>query len=237
MSFARRRSGTSGSFSRGSRAEIGAEEIETLRGEAPLQAGVLEFLAAAQKPVAVAELAEQCDATHQVIQALVKKGLIISEDAKVERDPFERETFVAAAPLELNAEQAAVFARVRAAIEPASPRSEVLNPEISAASLLHGVTGSGKTEIYLQAIQLVLERGQTAIMLVPEISLTPQTVERFKSRFAATQHEVAVLHSHLSEGERHDEWHKIRDGARAHRHRRAVGDLRAVREPRPHRRR
>jgi len=58
----------------------------------------------------------------------------------------------------------------------------------------------------------VLERGQSAIMLVPEISLTPQTVERFKSRFAATQHEVAVLHSHLSEGERHDEWHKIRDG-------------------------
>ena len=58
----------------------------------------------------------------------------------------------------------------------------------------------------------MIERGQTAIMLVPEISLTPQTVERFKSRFAATQHEVAVLHSHLSEGERHDEWHKIRDG-------------------------
>lgn len=72
--------------------------------------------------------------------------------------------------------------------------------------------GSGKTEIYLQAIQLVLDRGQTAIMLVPEISLTPQTVERFKSRFAASQHEVAVLHSHLSDGERHDEWHKIRSG-------------------------
>ena len=78
--------------------------------------------------------------------------------------------------------------------------------------LLHGVTGSGKTEIYLQAIQLVLDRGQTAIMLVPEISLTPQTVERLKSRFSAAQETVAVLHSHLSEGERHDEWHKIADG-------------------------
>jgi primosomal protein N' (replication factor Y) len=74
------------------------------------------------------------------------------------------------------------------------------------------VTGSGKTEIYLQAIQLVLQQGRSAIMLVPEISLTPQTVERFKSRFATQQQEVAVLHSHLSEGERHDQWHQIRSG-------------------------
>ncbi len=74
------------------------------------------------------------------------------------------------------------------------------------------MTGSGKTEVYLQAIALTLARGQTALVLVPEISLTPQTVERFKSRFAPTQQEVAVLHSHLSDGERHDEWHKINDG-------------------------
>ena len=184
--------------------ELAPEEIAALRNKAPLQAGVIDFLAAAQKPVAVAELTEQCDANHQVIQALAKKGLIISEDAKVERDPFEQETFVAASPLELNAEQVAVFERVRVAIDSRDHAPKPL--------LLHGVTGSGKTEIYLQAIQLVVARGQTAIMLVPEISLTPQTVERFKSRFAATQHEVAVLHSHLSEGERHDEWHKIRDG-------------------------
>src|SRR6266404_4696248 len=78
--------------------------------------------------------------------------------------------------------------------------------------LLHGVTGSGKTEIYLQAIHSTLARGRTAIVLVPEISLTPQTVERFKSRFAEAQDTVAVLHSHLSEGERHDEWHKIQSG-------------------------
>ncbi len=78
--------------------------------------------------------------------------------------------------------------------------------------LLFGVTGSGKTEVYLQAIARALERGQTALVLVPEISLTPQTVERFKSRFASTQEQVAVLHSHLSAGERHDEWHKIHGG-------------------------
>jgi primosomal protein N' (replication factor Y) (superfamily II helicase) len=80
--------------------------------------------------------------------------------------------------------------------------------------LLHGVTGSGKTEIYLQAIAHALEQGKGAIVLVPEISLTPQTVERFKARFSAgkLQTLVAVLHSHLSAGERHDEWHKIRQG-------------------------
>jgi primosomal protein N' (replication factor Y) len=80
--------------------------------------------------------------------------------------------------------------------------------------LLHGVTGSGKTEIYLQAIAYALEQGKGAIVLVPEISLTPQTVERFKARFSSgkLQTLVAVLHSHLSAGERHDEWHKIRQG-------------------------
>ncbi len=80
--------------------------------------------------------------------------------------------------------------------------------------LLHGVTGSGKTEIYLQAIAHALKQGKGAIVLVPEISLTPQTVERFKARFSSgkLQTLVAVLHSHLSAGERHDEWHKIRQG-------------------------
>ena len=86
------------------------------------------------------------------------------------------------------------------------------NPETHPPILLHGVTGSGKTEIYLQAIRATLARGKTAIVLVPEISLTPQTVERFKSRFAAEPDTVAVLHSHLSEGERHDEWHKLHAG-------------------------
>ena len=84
----------------------------------------------------------------------------------------------------------------------------------SSTFLLHGVTGSGKTEVYLQAIAHALEQGKGAIVLVPEISLTPQTVERFKARFSSgpLQTLVAVLHSHLSSGERHDEWHKIRQG-------------------------
>ena len=213
--------------------EVGGEEIETLKKKAPLQAAAVVFLAEAEKPVAVAELAEKCDAGHAVIQALVKKGLVLTASATVERDPHHSEIFLHAGKLDMNPEQLAVFERVKAALQiPSSPspspsfssesdgkqkemKKEKESPPAEPAPkpiLLHGVTGSGKTEIYLQAISLVLERGQTAIMLVPEISLTPQTVERFKSRFAATQHEVAVLHSHLSEGERHDEWHKIRTG-------------------------
>jgi primosomal protein N' (replication factor Y) len=202
--------------------EVTAEEVAALDRKAPLQAAAVRLLTETGAPMAVSELMEKCDATHQVVNALVKKGLLVTESTRIERDPHQQETFVAAGPLELNVEQAAVFARVRAAIDesvatPASTGSEgetipVKEGKVPKPILLHGVTGSGKTEIYLQAIQLVLERGQSAIMLVPEISLTPQTVERFKSRFAATQHEVAVLHSHLSEGERHDEWHKIRDG-------------------------
>jgi len=92
-------------------------------------------------------------------------------------------------------------------------RSTPLVPS-SSTFLLHGVTGSGKTEVYLQAIAHTLEQGKGAIVLVPEISLTPQTVERFKARFSSgpLQTLVAVLHSHLSAGERHDEWHKIRQG-------------------------
>ena len=81
-------------------------------------------------------------------------------------------------------------------------------PHSPAPFLLYGVTGSGKTEVYLQAIPHALEQGKGAIVLVPEISLTPQTVERFKARFSSgpLQTLVAVLHSHLSAGERHDEW-------------------------------
>jgi primosomal protein N' len=105
---------------------------------------------------------------------------------------------------------------------PATPQPNLAGGQIQPAGsrfhpsifLLHGVTGSGKTEVYLQAIAHALAHGQGAIVLVPEISLTPQTVERFKARFSSgpLQTLVAVLHSHLSSGERHDEWHKIRQG-------------------------
>jgi primosomal protein N' (replication factor Y) len=84
-----------------------------------------------------------------------------------------------------------------------------MNSRRHRAILIHGVTGSGKTEVYIQAIQEVIHFGRQAIVLVPEISLTPQTVERFRQRFGA----VAVLHSHLSDAERHNHWQRIAEGA------------------------
>ena len=186
--------------------EISAEEIAALEKKAPNQAAVIVALREAGKAMLVTALSEQCAVAHQTIKSLEKKGFITVEPETIQRDPYGAENFIASANLELNAEQTVVLDRVRAAIA-ASHRDPAPKP-----MLLHGVTGSGKTEIYLQAIQQVLDSGESAILLVPEISLTPQTVERFKSRFAATCHEVAVLHSHLSEGERHDEWHRIRSG-------------------------
>jgi primosomal protein N' (replication factor Y) len=110
------------------------------------------------------------------------------------------------------------FQEGAAGVPPTVSQSQAQNPkcrqDASSTFLLHGVTGSGKTEVYLQAIAHTLEQGKGAIVLVPEIALTPQTVERFKARFSSGKWQtlVAVLHSHLSSGERHDEWHKIRQG-------------------------
>ena len=181
--------------------EIDAALLAELEKRAPKQAAIVETLRETG-PIPVSALLKAAGADRAALSALVRKGLVLTENETVARDPHEGETFVLAAPHELNTEQIAVFEQVCAAID--KPEKPIL---------LHGVTGSGKTEIYLQGIQRVLDRGQSAIMLVPEIALTPQTVERFKSRFAAMQQEVAVLHSHLSEGERHDEWHKINNGA------------------------
>ena len=132
-------------------------------------------------------------------------------------------TFCRTQPLPLNPAQATALEKIKGdqdvrRSEDQKPWKPEVRPPTSdppsSVFLLHGVTGSGKTEVYLQALAHALEQGKGAIVLVPEISLTPQTVERFKARFSSgkLQTLVAVLHSHLSAGERHDEWHKIRQG-------------------------
>ena len=183
--------------------EIAPEEIEKLRRRAPKQSELLEAISKLQKPIAAAELLRQTSLDNQTLRALEKRGFVILREEAVARDPHAEEEFIASSNLTLNEEQTAALAAIEEALA---------TPALAKPILLHGVTGSGKTEIYLQAIHTALARGKTAIVLVPEISLTPQTVERFKSRFAETQEMVAVLHSHLSEGERHDEWHKINAG-------------------------
>ncbi len=157
-----------------------------------------------EKPIRATELLRQTSLDNQTLRALVKRGLAELREEAVVRDPHGDEQFIATSNLVLNEEeQTHALNEVAQALD---------GPENARPILLHGVTGSGKTEIYLQAIRAALDRGRTAIVLVPEISLTPQTVERFKGRFAEAQDDVAVLHSHLSEGERHDEWHKIESG-------------------------
>ena len=152
------------------------------------------------RAIALQELLRLTGTTAQTVRKLEDKNLIEIAPQIAERDPYANEQIVPTEPLKLNAEQAKAL--------------EKINADSGKVFLLHGVTGSGKTEVYLQAIARALEAGKGAIVLVPEISLTPQTVERFKARFSSglLQTLVAVLHSHLSAGERHDEWHKIRQG-------------------------
>ena len=184
-------------------AKIDRDKIDNLRKRAPRQAELLEAIAKLEKPMPAAQLLRKTSFDNQTLRALAKRGLVELREEAVERDPHADEQFIATTNLVLNQEQAFALNKISDALAA---------PETAKPILLHGVTGSGKTEIYLQAIRTALERGKSAIVLVPEISLTPQTVERFKSRFAEMHEVVAVLHSHLSEGERHDEWHKIHSG-------------------------
>ncbi len=166
-----------------------------------------------RREMLLSELVELAQTTAATVRKLEDRGLIEIAPQISERDPYAREIILATQPLVVNPAQAAALDQIKSAM---NARLEA-TPTTAAASstfLLHGVTGSGKTEVYLQAIAHALEQGKGAIVLVPEISLTPQTVERFKARFSSgkLQTLVAVLHSHLSTGERHDEWHKIRQG-------------------------
>jgi primosomal protein N' (replication factor Y) len=185
------------------------------------------------RELALTDLLRLTGATPETARKLEDKGLVAIAPQISERDPYAHEHILPTRPLALNPEQAKALETIQRAIQ--EERQKVRKPESgqvenedrappgtpahfstrsSAVFLLHGVTGSGKTEVYLQALAHTLAQGQGAIVLVPEISLTPQTVERFKARFSSgkLQTLVAVLHSHLSAGERHDEWHKVRQG-------------------------
>ena len=164
----------------------------------PRQAEILRSLAASAEPVPLPDLLARMKCTSSPIRALERKGLIQSEVGRVyQRVPSEAQ-FAREDRLQLNADQQRAMQAILSAIN--GQRFETL--------LVHGVTGSGKTELYMQAIEEVIHFGRQAIVLVPEISLTPQTVARFRSRFP----HVAVLHSHLSPPERNWHWQQIAAG-------------------------
>ncbi len=179
------------------------EDREKLARRAPMQVRILDLIRERGGEAVLSDLRRELPRAASYLKPLLAAGWITRGEVRVERDPFQDEEFLPSAPLTLTAEQAPALEAVQNALaEPAAARP----------LLLHGVTGSGKTEVFLQAIAGVLAAGKTALVLVPEISLTPQTIERFKARFSDRKDRVAVLHSHLSDGERHDEWFKIHEG-------------------------
>lgn len=142
----------------------------------------------------MSQLCRELKTTPSSIKTLASKGLVKVAVRAKRRDPMAKCMILPSKPLPLNRSQADALRAIAGSTSPV---------------LLHGVTGSGKTEVYLQAIAAEISAGRDAIVMVPEISLTPQTVQRFASRFGDR---VAVLHSALSDGERYDEWHRIRSG-------------------------
>ena len=165
------------------------------------QAEILEVVARADVPLTIADVCKRAKTGSGPVLALRKSGLLHTVKRRIgsSNDEGDWADNAPRAPLELTIEQKAAMTMLAPSLRGESGFSTFL---------LHGVTGSGKTEIYLGAIDQVVARGKEAIVLVPEISLTPQTIRRFRRRFP----KVAVLHSHLSEGERHRHWRSIANG-------------------------
>ena len=183
--------------------------LELRKVDKPLR--ILRVLAREADPIDVSWVYAQADATLADLKRLEEVELITLGEAQKWRDSLAEREFFAAAPPDLTPEQESAWTRIREAILDKSrylPR-ETPPPGVGSTFLLHGVTGSGKTEIYLRAIELTLALGRTAIFLVPEIALTAQTVRRVAARFPGR---TAVVHSGLSEGERYDTWRRARDG-------------------------
>lgn len=159
----------------------------------------------------MSQLCRELKTTPATIKELGRLGLVSVAVRAKRRNPLGNRKILPSKPLPLNAEQAkALEAIVNLNLQPQpSAPTPTPTPTPTRPILLHGITGSGKTEVYLQAIAAELAAGRGAIVMVPEIALTPQTVQRFASRFGDC---IAVLHSALSDGERYDEWHRIRAG-------------------------
>lgn len=162
------------------------------------QAEVLRRLASSPTPLTAAQLAQQCQCTSSPINELRKKGLLHEDVRRVQQGSHE-------IPVEIEEEGFALNPEQKTGLDAIV---EQLNSQQHQTIVVHGITGSGKTEVYIKAIQRVIEFRRQAIVLVPEISLTPQTRQRFRARFDR----VAVLHSHLSDSERHWHWQQIAEG-------------------------
>ncbi|SHF50313.1 primosomal protein N' [Ornithinibacillus halophilus] len=172
------------------------EAYEEIPNQAKKQREIIQYFIQQPEPVEQKKLLEILHTTPSTVKQLIDKSLLETFKKEIYRNPYNDDSFEKTEALNLTDQQ-------ETAIQPINERIAENQHDVF---LLHGVTGSGKTEIYLQAIQEVVNKGKEAIVLVPEISLTPQMVKRFKGRFGAN---VAVMHSALSNGEKYDEWRKI----------------------------
>ncbi len=186
-------------------ADEAIREAAGLRAKrATKQASLLDFLARQSAPVSLAEARKQSGCDKTVVDTLSGKGLITVQRMEIKRYPISDQNTVPSYPLNLTAAQESALKSIQSSQIEAARGSA--SPSVF---LLYGVTGSGKTEIYLHALAQAIKLGKRGIVMVPEIALTTQTIERFASRFPRR---VAVLHSRLSLGEQFDEWQRIRRG-------------------------
>ncbi len=171
----------------------------SLRLKKPKQARVLDELLKVEKEVFLTELLERSGVSRSVVQTLAKQDCLELLSTRVDRNPLDKAEYFPSKPKKLTSDQQNAYDKI----------SSSLASEKFQSFLLFGVTGSGKTEVYMQAMEVTLKKGKRALMLVPEIALTTQTVEKLKSRF---KDKISILHHRLSQGERFDQWHAIRSG-------------------------
>ena len=175
------------------------EAARLSRKRANKQAAILELLIKQPQPVAWSAIRRETNSPRAAATALSKKGLVIARNIEVKRQPIPDKDSKPTPPLTPSAAQKKALDAIKGALRQAK----------TSVFLLHGVTGSGKTEVYLQSLAEAVRLGRRGIVLVPEIALTPQAIERFTARFP---NRVAVLHSKLSLGERFDQWRQIKEG-------------------------
>ncbi len=172
---------------------------QELRIKKPEQALVLDQLLLHPKGLLLSALIEKAQTSESPIKTLIKNNILHTEEMAQEASPIDEQEVFSTKPKTLRDEQKRALTKITASLEEG----------VFATHLLHGVTGSGKTEVYLQAINSTLKAGKNVIFLVPEIILTSQTLERLRSRFPE---KIVLLHHRLSDGERHESWHEIRNG-------------------------
>jgi primosomal protein N' (replication factor Y) len=181
---------------------VAPEEMPSTRqAAAQRRADVLRLLASRREPLEVGDIYAAVEGSSLAdLRALADDDLVTLREEETWRDPLAGRTFVAETPPRMTPHQRAAWEAIRTALNATEPPRPIL---------LHGVTGSGKTELYLRAVEEVIANGRSAIVLVPEIALTPQTVRRFGARFPGR---MALIHSGLSPGERYDAWRRAHEG-------------------------